>query len=215
MTGKSKSGFAAAAFFAAAAIFGALAPASAKTIIDEWSSVKAPPPPTLKSVTVNPKTTAFLVLDLIKQICSPKNRPRCVAGLPLVKAFLAKARAHKMTVIYSITPNATKADIYPQIAPIASEPVVSSHADKFLGTNLDKLLKERHIKTVIVIGTDSRGAVLYTASNAALLGYKVIVPVDGSTSDSLYAEQATAWIMATAPGVGQQTTLTRFDMIGF
>jgi hypothetical protein len=40
------------------------APARAQNIIDEWASVKAPAAPALKPVTVNPKTTALLMLDL-------------------------------------------------------------------------------------------------------------------------------------------------------
>jgi cytidylate kinase len=52
-------------------------------------------------------------------------------------------------------------------------------------------------------------------SEAAFLGYKVIAPVDGASAETLYAEQLTAWTLATAPGVGQNTTMTSFDMIGF
>jgi hypothetical protein len=37
------------------------------TIIDEWSNVKVPPAPQLKTVTIDPDTTALLTLDLIKQ----------------------------------------------------------------------------------------------------------------------------------------------------
>jgi hypothetical protein len=39
--------------------------AQTKTIIDEWSSVQPPKPPELKPVKIDdPKSTAFLVLDL-------------------------------------------------------------------------------------------------------------------------------------------------------
>ena len=55
------------------------APAPAQTIIDEWSSIKAPPAPELKQVTVDAKTTALLVMDLVKQTCNNERRPRCVA----------------------------------------------------------------------------------------------------------------------------------------
>ena len=51
------------------------APAPAQTIIDEWSSVKAPPAPALKSVTVDPKTTALLMMDIIKQTCNTQSAP--------------------------------------------------------------------------------------------------------------------------------------------
>ena len=80
---------------------------------------------------------------------------------------------------------------------------------------LDKNLKEKGIKTVIVVGTSAEGAVLNTASGAAQRGLKVIIPVDGMSSNNPYAEQYTAWHLANAPRIGAQTTLTKFDLIGF
>ena len=75
------------------AVLNYAAPAPAQTIINEWSSIKAPPAPELKTVTVEPKTTALLVMDLIKQACNEKNRPRCIASIPKVEKLLAEARA--------------------------------------------------------------------------------------------------------------------------
>ena len=193
----------------------AVTPVAAQTIVDEWASVKAPAPIELKSVKVDPKTTAFLVLDLVKLTCNAERRPRCLASLPKVEKFLAEARAKGMPVVHSITPVTTPADITPQAAPREGEPIVSSMANKFIRTDLDKILKDKGVTTVIVVGTTAQGAVLYTASEAAFLGYKVIVPVDGSSAENTYAEQLTAWTLANAPGVGQNTTMTRFDMIGF
>ncbi len=192
-----------------------LLPAQAQTIVDDWASVKAPPAVELKKVTVDPATTAFLVLDLVKATCNAERRPRCLDSLPKVAAFLTEARNRKMTVVHSITGATTVNDIDPRAAPLAGEPVVQAVANKFIRSDLDKILKERGIKTVIVVGTAAQGAVLFTAAEAAFLGYKVIVPVEGSTSESLYAEQAVSWLLANAPGVGANTTLTRFDMIGF
>jgi nicotinamidase-related amidase len=200
--------------FAAAATL-AVAPLAAQTIVDEWASVKAPAPIELKTVKVDPRTTALLVLDLIKQTCNAERRPRCLASLPKVEKFLAEARAKGMPVVHSIVASATVADIAPQAAPKEGEPVVSSVANKFIRTDLDKILKDKGVTTVIVVGTTAQGAVLFTASEAAFLGYKVIVPVDGASAENIYAEQITAWTLANAPGVGQNTTMTRFDMIGF
>ena len=56
--------------------FAYAAPASAQTVIDEWSSVKAPPAPELKPVTVDPKTTALLVMDFVKQTCNEATWPQ-------------------------------------------------------------------------------------------------------------------------------------------
>lgn len=71
------------------------------------------------------------------------------------------------------------------------------------------------MKTVIITGTATHGAVQYTASGAALRGIKVIVPVDGISAESLYPEQYTVWNLANAPRISIQVTLSRTDMIKF
>jgi nicotinamidase-related amidase len=187
--------------------------ASAADIIDQWSSVTAPPAPPLETMTVDPKTTAVLALDFVKQTCNEKDRPRCLASLPAVARLLKKARDAKALVIYSGVVTATVDDILPPVAPLAGDPYVKSHADKFIDTNLDQLLKAKGIQTVIVTGTTAQGAVLYTASHAALVGYNVIVPVDGMSAESLYPEQYVAWDMLHSP-IGK-AHLTRIDMLTF
>ena len=183
-----------------------------QTIVDEWGSVKAPPPPELKPVTINPKETALLMLDFLKQNCPP--RPRCLASLPKVQNLLTQAREKAVLVVHSLA-GQTVADILPEVAARAGEPVVSSGPDKYLNTDLEKILKEKGVKTVIVVGTAAEGAVLNTASQSALRGFKVIVPVDGMSSATTYAEQYTAWHLANSPRVGPQVTLTRTELIGY
>lgn len=191
----------------------AVVPVGAQAIIDEWSSVKAPPPPELKRVKADPKTMALLVLDLQKQSCNSEQMPRCAASLPKIAKFLEQARAHNMPVVYTLSPARRVEDIVDQVAPKADEPIVKSSADKFITTALEKILKDRGITTVIVVGREAQGAVLYTASHATFLGLKAVVPVDGSSGVDAFAELAAAWTLANAPGVGAATTLTRFDMI--
>jgi hypothetical protein len=118
---------------AAAVIYAA--PAPAQTIIDEWSSVKSPPAPELTSVTVDPKTTALLMLDFLKQNCG--SNPRCVATLPKAQKFLAEARAKNMTIIYSLFPGPVISDTLPEVAPKGTEPVVTSFFNKFLDADLE------------------------------------------------------------------------------
>jgi len=188
-------------------------PAMAGDIVSEWASIKAPAAPALKPVTVDAKTTALLMLDFMKQNCG--KRPRCVDSLPAMKKLLAAARAAKAPVIYSIIPNSTPADVLPDLAPQAGEPHVLSGPDKFLNTDLDKILKDKGIKTVIAVGTASNGAVLYTASGAAFRGMNVVIPVDGMSAVDPIAEYATVLDAMTAPGLSAKTTLTRSDMIKF
>jgi nicotinamidase-related amidase len=184
--------------------------APAQTIVEEWSAVKPPPPPQLKPVQVQPKETALLMLDFMKQNCLV--RPRCVASVPKAQALLKQARDKGMHVVYSVA-GQPLTDVLPEVAPRQDEPSVSSGPDKFLNTELDKILKEKGVKTVIVIGSAAEGAVLQTGSSAALRGYKVIVPVDGASSSTTYAEQYTAWHLGNAPRVGTQVTLTRLDQL--
>lgn len=190
----------------------AAAPVQAASIIEEWNSVKAPPAPELKPVTADPKTTALLMLDFMNQNCG--KRPRCVESIPAMKKLLDAARTAKAPVIYSFIANTTAADVIKDVAPVDGEPSVTSGPNKFLRTDLDKILKDKGIQTVIVVGTAANGAVLQTASQAALTGLNVIIPVDGITGD-LYAEQYTAWNMVNAPGVSAKSTLTKSDMIKF
>lgn len=198
---------------AAAAILGAAAPASAGNVIDDWASIKAPPAPQLKAVTVDPKTTALLMLDFMNQNCG--KRPACVTSIPAVKKLLAAARAAKASVVYSIIANTTTADVIKDVAPTADEPHIQAGPDKFLHTDLEKILKDRGIQTVVITGTASNGAVLFTGAAAALRGLKVIVPVDGMSAADRYADVTTAYTFATAPLVSTKSTLTRIDMIKF
>jgi nicotinamidase-related amidase len=187
----------------------------ARTIIDEWASVKAPPPPVLKPVTIDRKTTALLMLDFNQQTCNLQRRPRCIASIPKVKTFLAAARAAGVPVIYSVGGGGKRADIAKDLAPASDDPVVSGGVDKFVGTDLEKLLKERGVTTVIIVGTAANGAIIYTASGAAMRGMKVIIPVDGVSADTLYAEQYTAWHLVNAPLVSAAVTLTSLDAVTF
>jgi nicotinamidase-related amidase len=188
--------------------------ARAETIIDQWSAVEAPPPPSLQAVSVDPKTTALLALDLVPQTCN--KVPRCLASIAKIATLLDGARRSNTTVVYSLIfgPNTT-ADILQGVAPIGSEPVVKGGPDKFIGTDLEKILKDKGITTVIVVGTAANGAVFYTASHAALLGFKVIVPVDGMSAENLYAEQSVAWNLLHAPIVSAKETLTAADLITY
>src|SRR5882762_4763939 len=89
----------------AAAVAGVLlivfaAASSAADILDDWASVKLPPPPELKAVALEGSTTALLILDMMKANCGV--RPRCVATVPNVKRLNDAARTAKAMVWYSL-----------------------------------------------------------------------------------------------------------------
>ena len=108
--------------------------AEERTIVDEWNSAEVPPAPKLEAVTLDPKNSAILVLDILHQNCTTARRPRCAASVPRIQRLLDKGRSKAVMVTYSIFPRATATDILAEVAPRAGEPVVTAGPDKFLCT---------------------------------------------------------------------------------
>ncbi len=192
---------------------------SAADILDDWSSVKPPTPIELKSVAIDPSTTALLILDMMKMNCGA--RPRCVVSVPKVKLLHDEARKAGMMIWYSLVGSggqATPADVIDQgFAPRDGEWVRQNGPDKFIGSNLDEKLKARGIKTVIVCGTSFQGVGIGTGSGSAQRGYKVIIPIDCLSSEDPYMEQYSAYhLFKGGPAVvTSQVTVTRSSMIKF
>ena len=207
------SGIAAAAICCFAAI--GTAPVRAADIMAEWSSVTLPPPPELKPVTLDGKTTALLILDMMKENCG--KRPRCPEAVPKIKDLMDRARAAGSLVAYTLPEGGTIID--PGIAPHDGEVVEQKPGgpDKFLGSDLDARLKASGIKTVIITGTSAQGVGIGTGSASAQRGYNVIYPIDGVASESAFRELYAAWHMGGGgpPVTTKWVTVTRIDMIKF
>jgi nicotinamidase-related amidase len=202
---------------AAAALLFAAATAHAGTIIDDWANAKLPPPPQLKPVTLVPKETALLVMDFTVQTCTPEKRKRCADTVPKVKALVEAARAKGALIIYSVAvPGSVPGDVLKELTPAAGEQVLPPLGpDKFIASDLEKTLHDKGITTVVAMGTQAQTSVLHTGGEAALRGFKVVVPVDAMSSDDLFPELYTAWHLANASRISNQVTLTRLDMVGF
>jgi len=209
--------FAAAA--AAGVLVGLLASPSIADVVSDWKTAVAPPPPELKEVTVDPATTALLLLDSMKGGCSA--RPRCIAAMPNIKRLHDAARAHNMVIWYSLVGSdgkSTPDDVMDAaIKPRAGEWYRQGGPDKFMGSTLEPTLKQAGIKTVIVCGNSFQGAAVGTASGAAQRGYKVILPVDCSAGESVYNEQYAAFHLTKGgpAGVTSNVTATRSTMIKY
>jgi len=85
-----------------------------------------------------------------------------------------------------------------------------------MNTDLDKLLKEKGVKTVIGCRhCEPEGAVLNTAAAAALRGYKVIVPVDGRILGEPVLREVHRLASGQLTGGQSAGHLTRIDLVGF
>ena len=109
-------------------------PAAAQNIIDQWSEVRVPPPPELKKVTIDPKSTALLVMGFVRGSCNVERRPRCVATIPHVKKLLTEARAHGVLVMHSVPCGSASGDfIVADLAPLPGEAIIPPNGpNKFL-----------------------------------------------------------------------------------
>lgn len=136
-----------------------------------------------------------------------------MASIPKIQGLLTEARNRGMPVIYSLTRNASVADIREEVSPQAGEPIVKSGVDKFHGSQLEEILRAKGVQTVILVGTSAHGAVLHTATGAAMRGFRAIVPVDGMSAGDSYSEQYTSWHLVNGPGTRRQTTLTSIELI--
>jgi nicotinamidase-related amidase len=148
--------------------------------------------PEPKPITLDGKTTAVLVLDLNarcddpKQICSKITEP--------VGDFLEKARAAVVPIIYTVSASAKGKPLGELAIPLKrkeGEPVIYPDAfDKFVGGELQAFLKEKGAKTLIITGSSSNAAVLYTATTAARMHrYSVVIPVDGINASGKYEHE--------------------------
>lgn len=172
-------------------------------------------------VSLDPATTAYLVLDLTAAVCAPN--PACIATLPAAANLLAKARAAGALVVFSKTVNPGD-HVLRAVAPRAGEQTVAARADKFFATELDHILRSHGIKTVVMVGTKTNGAILYTAYGASSRGYSVVVAVDGVSADTNYIQRYSLFQLLNAPGfpnagnaplAPHAVTLSRTNLITF
>jgi hypothetical protein len=178
-----------------------------------------PPIPDPVAVTLDASTTAFLALDFNSSLCP--RLPACVAALPAVSSGVTAARTAGATIVYSTFPNAT---VLPDVLQMPDDPLVTSGADKFNNTDLNTILQQHGIKTVVITGTVTNGAVLFTSFSASTRGYTVVVATDGVAAQGDFATPASEWQLLNGPGTSnpqnmplqaKAVTLSRTDLISY
>jgi nicotinamidase-related amidase len=96
-------------------------------------------------------------------------------------------------------PNTKDVEVIPELAPQPGEPVMANWPfGTFTGNNLDKVLKEMKVETVVLVGVATDMAVLSGVIQASDLLLNVIVPSDASTSASKPAHEAAMNLMIPA-----------------
>lgn len=164
----------------------------ATTTITQASSFNTPILPSPTSVSVDPETTAVMILDYT--FCY--RSPGCNATLPNLQALLGRARTAGALVIYTRLPPS-------EIANKSGDIVILNDkgADKFYNTSLESVLQSKGIGTLVISGIASNGALLYTAFQATLRGYTVVVPRD-TVIGTDFVQSLVLFQLLNAPGHG-------------
>ena len=102
-------------------------------------------------------------------------------------------------------PGSKDIEVIPDLAPLSGEPVTYNwRISAFARSNLEQLLKDNGVETVVLAGVATDIAVLTTAVAATDLSYAVIVPNDASTSGNARAHEVVMNDML--PGLSLVTT---------
>jgi nicotinamidase-related amidase len=156
-----------------------------------WAQ-EGPNRPEAKAVTLDSNTTTIVVLDLNARCNDPKQVCSKIAAP--VGDFLEKARAAGVSIIYTVSASAKGKPIGALATPLNrkdGEPIIYPDGfDKFSGGELQDFLKKKGAKTLVVTGSSTNAAVLYTATTAArMYRYNIVIPMDGVNASSAYEQE--------------------------
>jgi Isochorismatase family len=185
-------------------------------------TLQMPATPDPARVTLDPKTTALMVLDYVEPICNAQ--PSCKDKmLPAMTPFMERVRKAGLTVAYG-TRGQNMSKWLKEVAPTTGDiKIINTAQDRFYNTDLDKALKAKGIKTLIMVGWKVSGSVTYTSVGAMAHDYTVVIPVDTTSAGSDYETTIGFYNvlnsgnanLANEPLKPKATTLSRTDMITF
>jgi hypothetical protein len=185
-------------------------------------TLQMPATPDPARVTLDPKTTALIVLDYVEDICNVQ--PSCKGQmLPAMIPFLERVRKAGLVVAYG-TRERNMAHWMKEVAPAPGDiRILNVAQDRFYNTDLDKVLKAKGIKTLIMVGWKISGSVTYTSVGAMARDYTVVIPMDTTSAGSGYETTIGFYNvlnsgnanLANEPLKPKSVTLTRTDLITF
>lgn len=163
-----------------------------------------------KCDTIDPSKTAMIVVDMQNDFVAPGAKlqaPQATALVPTLAEALKFCRENGVRVIYTahvhrhdgsdmglyrdlyapiadrsaLVDGTLGADIFKDLAPAPGEHVIKKHRySAFFGTDLDIILREWGITTVIISGTTTECCCHATARDAMFRNYKVVFLSDAT-----------------------------------
>ena len=178
-----------------------------------------PNPPKTIPVSLEGRTTGILVLDLTIRCHDPNEI--CSKLMAPLGEFLERARAFQPTIVYTASATAKgtpQGEVAQPLKRRPTEPLINPDGfDKFTGGELQTILNQGGVRELVVLGSSTNVAVLYTATTAARIHrYPVIVPVDGVNTKRPYEHEYSLHQLSILPGdVGKRFRFTTLSMIQF
>jgi nicotinamidase-related amidase len=165
------------------------------------------------------RSTAVLVLDLSSRCEDPKEI--CHALMEPLAEFLENVRRAAIPIFYTISATAKGSPLGEVAAPLkrrATETVIYPDAfDKFMSGELRDVLEKSGCRSLIIVGSATNFAVLYTATTAArVYRYDVVIPLDGVNAKRQYEHEYAIHQMTILPAsANKQFRFTTLKQIEF
>jgi nicotinamidase-related amidase len=145
-------------------------------------------------VTRLPQSTALILIDVQQAFLDPgwgeRNNPQAESNIArLLAAWRTSGRPIRHVVHDSTEPNSLLSPdrsgnaIQTMALPKATEPVYRKHVNSaFIGTDLEKDLREDGIDTLVIVGLTTNHCVSTSARMAGNLGFKTYVVSDATAA---------------------------------
>ena len=180
-------------------------------------TLEGPNRPEPQSLTLGNKTTSVVVLDMSRRCENPQEV--CSNLMTPLAEFLERARQASVPILYTISAAGKGTPLGEVAAPLKrreSEPVLYPDAfDKFIDGALKAELDKRNCRSLIIVGSATNFAVLYTATTAArIFRYDVVIPLDGVNAKRTYEHEYAIHQMTILPASAhKQFRFTKLGMI--
>jgi nicotinamidase-related amidase len=160
-----------------------------------------------------PANAALVLIDIQQGFDDPargpRNNPHAEGNAArLLDAWRARGgpivhiQHHSIEPGSSLRPGQPGVEFKPEVAPLPGEPVISKHVNSaFIGTNLEAILRERSIDTVVIAGLTTNHCVETTTRMAGNLGFRAILVEDAAATFDRRGPDGTLWPAATIHAV--------------
>ena len=150
-----------------------------------------------------PQSAALLVVDVQQAFLDPRwgerNNPQAESNIArLIAIWRSSGRPIRHIVHDSVEsnsllrPDSPGNAIQTVVAPNSTEPVYRKHVNSaFIGTNLEKDLRQEGIDTLVVVGLTTNHCISTTARMAGNLGFRTFVVSDATATFSRLALDGT------------------------